>query len=73
MTQVLAILDPNFKNTVLGCPTSTISNNFLFPNANSTGGPLSPPPSVLANTGNNVYNKTYFTTSPTRPMCSHVS
>ncbi|KAE9981225.1 hypothetical protein EG328_011775 [Venturia inaequalis] len=73
LTQILAALDPNFKNTILGCPTSTISNNYLFPNANSTGGPLSPPASVQANTGNNVYNKTYFTTAPTKPQCSHTS
>jgi hypothetical protein len=73
LTAVLSILDPAFKDTVLGCPTSTLSNNFLFPSANETGGPLSPPPSVLANTGNNVYNRTYFTSAPEKPQCNHVS
>ena len=59
------------SDTVLGCPTSTLSPNFLFSNASSTGGPLAPPLSVSANAGNNVYNKYYFKTAPTSPQCSH--
>jgi hypothetical protein len=46
----------------LGCPTSSISQNFLFPPQN--GGPLAPPPSVLKNTGDNVYVKIYFKDAP---------
>lgn len=67
----LSKLDPFFAATVLGCPTSTLSPNFLYPNSSSEGGPLNPPPSVTANDGNNVYNHTYFTTAPTKPKCSH--
>lgn len=74
VTWAIGLLDPFFSNTVLGCPTSTISeNSFLFANNNAEGGPLNPPPSVQANTGNNVYNKVYFTASPTAPMCSHTA
>jgi hypothetical protein len=73
ITWALSKLDPFFSNTVLGCPTMTISENFLFPNANSPGGPLSPPPSVEANTGDNVYGKTYFAEEPTTPNCSPAS
>jgi hypothetical protein len=66
-TWALAKLDPYFKDTVLGCPTSTISQNFLFPPQN--GGPLAPPPAVRANTGDNVYNKIYFKNAPKQPVC----
>lgn len=73
LTWALSKLDPFFKDTVLGCPANSISNNLLYPNANTEGGPLSPPPSVEANTGDNVYNKIYFADAPTSPNCSPVS
>lgn len=62
-------------STILGCPTSALSpNSILYPNSTNQGGPLGPPPSVAANTGNNVYGKTYFAGSaPTTPKCSHTS
>lgn len=62
------------SDTVLGCPKSELSpNTFLFPNKKQKGGPLNEPPSVFANTGNNVYYKTYFADTPTTPQCKHVS
>lgn len=59
------------NGTVLGCPTSSLSPNYLYPNQSQAGGPLNPPPSVIANDGNDVYYKTYFCTAPTKPQCSH--
>ncbi|KAK5123717.1 hypothetical protein LTR85_002353 [Meristemomyces frigidus] len=61
------------NNTVLGCPTSALSANYLYGNSTQKGGPLNPPPSVQANTGNDVFNKVYFTTAPTTPQCSHTA
>lgn len=61
------------NNTVLGCPTSALSANYLYGNSSQAGGPLNPPPSVAANTGNDVYDKVYFTTAPTSPQCTHSS
>lgn len=69
-TWAIAKLDPFFSDTVLGCPKNAFSNNFLYPN--ETGGPLATPPSVLANSGDNVYNKIYFKDAPTTPQCNHV-
>lgn len=69
-TWAISKLDPYFKNTVLGCPSNTLSNN-LYPNPNQAGGPLNPPTAVKANNGNNVYNKVYFTSAPTTPQCNH--
>lgn len=65
-------LDPVFTNTILGCPPGALSPNgpsLVFPNANTPGGPLNPPPSVAKSVGNNVYYKTYFPTAPTQPVC----
>lgn len=56
------------SKSILGCPNTAYSN--LYPNATQEGGPLQPPPSVLKNTGNNVYNKVYFTDAPTKPQCN---
>lgn len=63
------------SDTILGCPKSSISPNYIYPNQtlSQKGGPLNPPPSVLKNVGNNVYNKVYFTSAPTKPKCNHVS
>lgn len=65
------------SSTILGCPASALSPNpnaFLYPNSTRQGGPLSVPPSVAANIGNNVYGKTYFAGSaPNTPKCSHTS
>lgn len=73
ITWALAKLaDVGLSGTVLGCPKSELSPNFLFPNQTEEGGPLNEPPSVFANTGNDVYNKTYFCTAPTTPQCNHV-
>jgi hypothetical protein len=71
ITWAIAKLDPFFKDTILGCPTSTISQNFLFPPKN--GGPLAPPPAVRANSGDNVYGKIYFKTAPQQPICNAAS
>jgi hypothetical protein len=71
VTWAIAKLDPYFKDTILGCPTSTISQNFLFPPEN--GGPLAPPPAVVANAGDNVYGKIYFKDAPEQPICSAAS
>ncbi|KAF2717526.1 hypothetical protein K431DRAFT_276765 [Polychaeton citri CBS 116435] len=57
------------SGTVLGCPTNTLSPNFLVQNSTNEGGPLNPPPAVAGNTGNNVYGKVYFETAPTSPQC----
>ena len=57
-------------STTLGCPASALSPN-LYPNSTQKGGPLNLPPSVAANTGNNVYGKTYFCSAPTTPKSSH--
>lgn len=70
-TWAIAKLDPYFKDTILGCPTSTISQNFLFPPEN--GGPLAPPPAVVANAGDNVYNRIYFKEAPQQPNCNAAS
>jgi len=69
ITWALSKLDPFFSATVLGCPTSDLSANFLYPNSSDVGGPLNPPPSVSAHAGNNVYNQVYFTAAPTSPQC----
>jgi hypothetical protein len=67
----LSVLDPLFSLTALGCPDSTLSPNFLFPQSTRVGGPINPPkiPSD-SNTGDNVYNKIYFTQPPKTPQCS---
>lgn len=49
ITWALAKLDSAFGDTILGCPKSSISPNFLYPN--HTGDALDPPPSVIKNTG----------------------
>ena len=49
VTWALSKLDGAFQGTILGCPKSTLSPNFLFPN--HTGDALDPPPSVVKNTG----------------------
>lgn len=64
-------LAPYFADTVLGCPTSTISSNFLYGSNGTVGGPFNPPASVASNEGNDVYYKVYFKTAPTSPQCSH--
>lgn len=64
----LSVLDPLLKGTALGCPNNVVSPNFLYPQ--SKGGPATPPPvKADGNTGNNVYNKVYFTTAPINPTC----
>lgn len=65
------LADAGLSDTVLGCPKNSLSANFIFPNSSSKGGPLNPPPSVQANTGDDVYYKTYFCEAPTTPQCSH--
>ncbi|KAK2037589.1 hypothetical protein LZ31DRAFT_534823 [Colletotrichum somersetense] len=68
----LSKLDPYFGGTVLGCSTKALSPDgpgLLFPGAGNKGGPLSPPPCVARNVGDNVYYKTYFTTAPVTPAC----
>lgn len=65
-----AKLDLLAPGTIAGCPKNVISNN-MYPDGK--GSPNSPPPSVVANTGNNVYNKVYFKNTPTTPQCNHVS
>ncbi|KJY00712.1 aromatic peroxygenase like protein [Zymoseptoria brevis] len=52
--------------TTLGCPKTTISQNF-YPDVK--GGPLQPPPVQSKNNGNNVYNKVYHRTAPKQPIC----
>lgn len=71
----LALLDPYFGGTALGCPGTSLSPNYFYPNATSAGGPAgpSPPPAYVANAGNNVYNKIYFTATPTSPLCKHTT
>lgn len=75
LSWALSKLDPYFLNTALGCPGSTLSSNptgfELFPD--KKGGYLQEPPSQSSNTGNNVYNKIYFTDAPVTPQCDHVS
>lgn len=68
-TVLLTLPCSYFSFTTLGCPTTTTSN--VYANPSNEGGPLNPPPSVAANTGNNVYNKIYFENAPTKPKCSH--
>ncbi|KAF2133715.1 hypothetical protein P153DRAFT_281050 [Dothidotthia symphoricarpi CBS 119687] len=66
----ISVLDPYFKFTALGCPTAVLSPNtdsFLYPNANKQGGPKNAPPG--SKTGDNVYNKIYFTSAPVKPAC----
>lgn len=59
--------------TVLGCPKTSLSpnENFLFPKAHQKGGPLNLPKSQFKWTGDNVYNKVYFTEAPTTRQCKH--
>lgn len=57
--------------TALGCPADSISP--LYPNATDAGGPLNPPSAVVDNSGNNVYNKVYFTEAPTEPRCNNAA
>lgn len=63
----LSKLDPYFNSTVLGCPTSAISQSTFFPN--NKGGPLQPPSSVASNTGTNQYNNVYFASSAVPKHC----
>lgn len=58
-------LDPYFSDTILGCPTSTLSNSSYFPV--QEGGPLNAPPSVSSNTGTDQYNQVYFPVTAGRP------
>jgi hypothetical protein len=71
VTWALSVLDPVLGGTALGCPDSTISPNFLYPNSQQEGGPVNPPvvPSD-ANTGDNVYNQIYFRNAPQQPQCN---
>jgi hypothetical protein len=39
----LSVLDPILSNTALGCPDSTLSPNFLYPNATQVGRPINAP------------------------------
>lgn len=64
-----SLADLGLSDTVLGCPAESISPNFATSNDTAEGGPLNPPPSVFANTGNNVYNKVYFSDAPYTPQC----
>lgn len=59
------------SKTVLGCPADSLSP--IYPNATSEGGPLNPPPAVVSNAADNVYNRVYFTEAPTKPQCQHSS
>ena len=72
VTWALGKLAPlGINSTILGCDTKSISPNFLTSNETVEGGPLNPPPSVVKNTGNNVYNNVYFTETPSSPpQCS---
>ncbi|KAJ4384870.1 hypothetical protein N0V86_000473 [Didymella sp. IMI 355093] len=69
----LSVLDPVLGGTALGCPDNTVSPNFLYPQSAKSGGPTNPPPvQADSNTGDNVYNKVYFSGSaPTSPQCNH--
>ena len=64
------LADVGISNTILGCPANSESPN-LYPNPKQKGGPLNLPRSTYKWTGNNVYNKIYFTEAPTKPMCKH--
>ncbi|KAF2768670.1 hypothetical protein EJ03DRAFT_375180 [Teratosphaeria nubilosa] len=55
-----------------GCPTDTISSNYLYPNSTTAGGPLGPSLNIERNAGNNVYNQVYFTEAPEKPDCWYV-
>lgn len=66
----LSVLDPVLGGTALGCPDNDLSPNFLYPQSQTQGGPTNPPPvKADGNTGDNVYNKVYFKTSPVNPTC----
>lgn len=66
----LSKLAPFIAPSVLGCPLDVLSPNPLFPNASRAGGPSTTPPGVFRNTGNNVYNRVYFSQAPPRqPNC----
>lgn len=71
-TWAISMLDGAFDFTTLGCPSSVLSPN-LFSNASMEGGALNPPPSIVSNAANNVYNKVYFTATPTAPLCNHAA
>ncbi|SMY23549.1 unnamed protein product [Zymoseptoria tritici ST99CH_1A5] len=60
------LIDVGLDGTTLGCPKTTISQNF-YPDVK--GGPLQPPPVQTKNNGNNVYNKVYHRTAPKQPIC----
>lgn len=65
-----ALADVGISDTVLGCPSSAISKDFLVANAEDQGGPLNPPPSVEENVGDNVYGRVYFAQEPAaEPGC----
>ena len=57
--------------TTLGCPGNTISNNFLYPDSQTAGGPIGPSLDIVQNNGNNVYYKTYWTEAPKFPKCKY--
>jgi len=73
ITWAAAKLAPFLADTTLGCPTGTLSpdaSTFFSAYFNKTGGPLNEPPAEVANSGNNTYNKIYFTEAPTSPQCN---
>ncbi|KAM3417429.1 hypothetical protein BST61_g5675 [Cercospora zeina] len=67
------LVDLGLDGTPLGCPGNTISNNFLYPNASTAGGPLGPSLDVVSNNANNVYYKAYHTEAPKFPKCSFLN
>jgi len=66
---VSKLVNVGLDGTTLGCPSSAISANLLYPNATTAGGPLGPSLKEVKNAGNNVYYKTYFTQAPTTQQC----
>ena len=63
----IGLLDQHLDMTALGCSATSLSKNYLYPNATNPGGPAepSPPASYVANSGNNTYHQIYF--PPRRP------
>jgi hypothetical protein len=65
------LADVGPSGTILGCPTSTLSPDWLVTNASMAGGPLNPPTEYTENAGNNIYEQTYFCKAPTEPTCDN--
>lgn len=69
VTWALSVLDPIFSKTALGYPDSVVSPDLLYLNSSQQGGPENPPPASDSKTGDNVYDRVYYSSASQEPAC----